>query len=49
MNEMFEFVDERQRAAWSFQVEGKPHNDVLKAIRAMEPVGKKLRGKIFPR
>ena len=31
------------------EVTGKPHNDVLKAIRAMEPAWKKVNGGNFSR
>ena len=44
MNEMIEFVDERQTMS-SLEISkltGKPHNDVMKAIRAMEPGWKKV-------
>lgn len=44
MNEMIEFVDERQTMS-SLEIArltGKPHNDVLKAIRAMEPAWERI-------
>ena len=40
MNEMIEFVDNPQQTMSSLEIAkltGKPHNDVMKAIRAMEP------------
>jgi phage antirepressor YoqD-like protein len=51
MNEMIEFVDERQTMS-SLEIArltGKPHNDVLKAIRAMEPAWEKVNGGKFSR
>ena len=48
---MIEFVDERQTMS-SLEIArltGKPHNDVLKAIRAMEPAWEKVNGGKFSR
>ena len=51
MNEMIEFVDAKQTMS-SLEIArltGKPHNDVLKAIRAMEPAWVKVNGGNFSR
>ena len=45
MNEMIEFVDNSKQTMSSLEIAkltGKPHNDVMKAIRAMEPAWKKV-------
>jgi phage regulator Rha-like protein len=45
MNEMIEFVDNPQQTMSSLEIAkltGKPHNDVMKAIRAMEPSWEKV-------
>ena len=45
MNEMIEFVDNPQQTMSSLEIAkltGKPHNDVMKAIRAMEPAWEKV-------
>ena len=51
MNEVIEFVDMKQTMS-SLEIArltGKPHNDVLKAIRAMEPAWEKVNGGKFSR
>ena len=51
MNEMIEFVESKQTMS-SLEIArltGKPHNDVLKAIRAMEPAWVKINGGKFSR
>ena len=51
MNEVIEFVDMKQTMS-SLEIArltGKPHNDVLKAIRAMEPAWEKVNGGNFSR
>ena len=51
MNEVIEFVDVKQTMS-SLEIArltGKPHNDVLKAIRAMEPAWEKVNGGNFSR
>ena len=45
MNEMIEFVDNPQQTMSSLEIAkltGKPHNDVMKAIRKMEPAWEKV-------
>lgn len=49
MNEVIEFVDMKQTMS-SLEIArltGKPHNDVMKAIRAMEPAWEKVQGGKF--
>ena len=48
-NEMIQFIDTEQTMSSLdiAQVTGKPHNDVLKAIRNMEPAWKKVNGGNF--
>ena len=51
MNDLIEFVDVKQTMS-SLEIArltGKPHNDVLKAIRAMEPAWEKVNGGNFSR
>ena len=51
MNDVIEFVDVKQTMS-SLEIArltGKPHNDVLKAIRAMEPAWEKVNGGNFSR
>ena len=51
-NDLIQFGESRQTMS-SLEIAkltGKPHNDVLKAIRAMEPAWEKVNGgKFFPR
>lgn len=50
MNEISTIVDgERMTSLQIAEITGKPHNDVMKAIRKMEPAWQKsARGKFFP-
>ena len=51
MNEMIEFVESQQTMS-SLEIAkltGKPHNDVMKAIRVMEPAWEKINGGKFSR
>lgn len=50
MNDVIEFVDVKQTMS-SLEIArltGKPHNDVMKAIRAMTCMEENQRGKFFP-
>lgn len=49
-NDLIQFGESKQTMS-SLEIAkltGKPHNDVMKAIRAMEPSWEKYRRKIFP-
>ncbi len=49
-NDLIQFGESKQTMS-SLEIAkltGKPHNDVLKAIRAMEQHGRKSTGEIFP-
>ena len=51
MNEVIQFIDNEQTMS-SLEIArltGKPHNDVMKAIRAMEPAWAKVNGGNFSR
>lgn len=48
MNEISTFVDgDRMTSLQIAEITGKPHNDVMKAIRKMEPAWQKVQGGIF--
>lgn len=49
-NDLIQFGESKQTMS-SLEIAkltGKPHNDVMKAIRAMEPSWESIAGKIFP-